>query len=1073
MSAKASHKPQRPSIRPSIFYLASLLFFVSGGTGLVYQVVWFKRFSHVWGSSSLAFAAVAGSFLFGLGLGAYLFGRYADRMASPLRWYGLCELAIGLVALVIPLEIGLLADASAMLYARIPEQPLARYFVQFVITMIVIGPPCVLMGGTLPLLIRELTARTGPLDQATGWLYAVNTFGAAAGCYLAGFHLLPSFGLWWTNNLSAAVNLAIGATAILVSRWAERRLPTPARPPTTAKVVAALERSNFALVGLYFAAAVSGCAALILEMTWSRQLALILGGSTYAYTAALFIVLVGIAGGSLLFHAALRRVASSAVLPVAIVGVLALATLAGKLALPWLSLAVAPESVRVLRADQLTNGAICAAVSAALELGPALAMGVLFPLFVHLTRAGAAHVGRAVGNVYAFNTLGSIAGGTLTAAILFPWIGTAGAMGLAVAMYIAALAAITPWRTRAGTLIGGVSLAAGAVIVVALARPIDPRLTNMGFYLYGDPRVAQDGTAKAVEYPSSVTVTFFREGASSNVFVGSRKGGNVSLRVNGKADASSNVDMENQLGLAYIPRLFTPDARQVMVIGYGSGCTPGAALMFPGTRVTCCEIEPAVYAATDAFAEQNHRPNQKSRRWLEARNAELPAEKRLSAEQIEAQARFSIIFGDGRTALAGSDAKYDLIISEPSNPWLAGVSNLFTKEFFRATREHLTDRGVLAQWIQTYNFTIDDYLMIVRTLRAEFPFYGVLIFSGGADTVLLASSRPLFPTPDQIAALQKTVDGSPEMTKDFKVWFGGTDLRWLLLQYYRIGKEQLDRLVDGAKVQDLNTDLHLRLEFDAPLYLFRSLPPRESAMSMLRSAADPQWLTSLAQRIGVRFDSSECHQHLGQYLVNQLANPGIAPQLQRLGHVERAANHFEEALALDSGNLDAYRGLARVRRLQERRQEAASMFAEVLRKLPNDPLAHAELATEVLSQKKAEQAIRHYRQALRLLPAVSLEDNSLTWANNLAWILSTNPDAKLRNGSEAVDWARKACQADGYKHPVFLDTLASALAEAGQFQEAIKVSRQLIQLADGQPELVKTAKDRIRLYEASQAYREY
>jgi tetratricopeptide (TPR) repeat protein len=194
--------------------------------------------------------------------------------------------------------------------------------------------------------------------------------------------------------------------------------------------------------------------------------------------------------------------------------------------------------------------------------------------------------------------------------------------------------------------------------------------------------------------------------------------------------------------------------------------------------------------------------------------------------------------------------------------------------------------------------------------------------------------------------------------------------------------------------------------------------------------------------------------------------------LLQLGRIEQAAKHFERALALESGNPEIYRGLARVRRLQERRAQAAELFAEMVRKFPNDAAAHAELATESLREKKREQAIRHYREALRLARGVSREDNSLTWANNLAWMLATSPDAKLRDGAEAVDWARKACQADGYRHPTFLDTLASALAEAGQFDEAIKISKQLIELAAGQPQLIETARVRIRLFEASQPYHE-
>src|SRR5262249_48765664 len=156
------------------------------------------------------------------------------------------------------------------------------------------------------------------------------------------------------------------------------------------------------------------------------------------------------------------------------------------------------------------------------------------------------------------------------------------------------------------------------------------------------------------------------------------------LRINGKVDASTSHDMETQLGLAYFPRCFAPRAREVLVIGFGSGTTCGASLLFPGTRVTCCEIEPGVFEAAAAFGAVNHRP--------------------------ERQSGFSMRFVDGRTAIQGSDRTYDLIISEPSNPWLAGVSNLFTQEFFRTARQHLNPGGVLAQWVQTYNFTLGDYL---------------------------------------------------------------------------------------------------------------------------------------------------------------------------------------------------------------------------------------------------------------------------------------------------------------------------------------------------------------------------
>lgn len=1059
----------KKTISPRIFWLASLLFFVSGGTGLAYQVVWFKRFSHVWGSSSLAFAAVGGSFLFGLGLGAYLLGRMADRAPVPLRWYGFCELAIGALALLIPFEIAALVDASVGLYSVIPEAPLWRFLIQFCITLVVIGPPCMLMGGTLPLLIRQLTTRDGSLDQATGWLYAINTFGAAVGCYLTGFHLLSSFGLLATNNMAAAVNIGIGAISIFVANGL--RVPAQTRKgPSPAPALAAntaTGRTGMALARLYMATALTGCAALVLEMAWSRQLALILGGSTYAFTATLFVVLVGIALGSLIYHWRLRSAEPAWRVATVIIGILAVNTLAGKLLLPWLTMAVAPENVREMRGGQLGNGLICVGISAALELLPAIAMGLLFPLFVRMTQASAERVGAAVGNIYAWNTLGSIAGASLTALLLFPTIGTAGAVALAVALYVVALLAVIPWQRKSDFAWGSAAAAIGAAIVVLLARPIDPRLTNLGLYIYGDALAKQAGP----DWFSTVTPVYFREGASSNVLVNTEASGVLSLRVNGKVDASNGGDMTTQLGLAYYPRLFKPDAKEVLVIGFGSGCTSGASLLFPETRVTCCEIEPMVYGATTEFAQYNHRPQEKSRAWLEARNAELPASQRLSAEQIDAAARFSIMFGDGRTAIQGADRKYDLIISEPSNPWLAGVSNLFTKEFFRAARERLTDDGVLAQWIQTYNFTLSDYLMIVRTLRSEFPHFGVILCANGLDTVLLASNRPLVPQKAQLAELQKTVDASPELHADLKKWFGKTDLRQVLVENYQLGEEQLAKLLARDPSQELNTDLHLRLEFDAPLHLFRQLSTRDSATVALLAAVDPKWMEQTAVAVGLDKESAEFHALMGGHFARRATNPSIVPREKKLD-IERAAAALEAALAADPKLPAVHRSLAQVRALEGRADDVVTHYTELLRLAPDDAPAHADLAQLLLKQKKTAQAVGHFREALRLRPEVTMQAGNVTWANNLAWILATSPDAKLRSGGEATKWARQACEAVKYKDPSLLDTLAAALAEAGQYDEAIKISKQQIELARGQQKTIDDAQARIELYRTSQPYRE-
>ncbi len=1035
---------RRPTVPPGVFWVTSAVFFLSGGSGLAYQLVWFKRFAHVWGSSSLAFAAVGASFLFGLGLGAALIGRVADRVRSPLRAYGLCELSIGLLALVIPYEIAALVGASVGLHASLPARPLLRFGTEFGVTLLVIGPPCVLMGGTLPLLIRQLTLREGSLDQATAWLYAVNTFGAALGCYLTGFHLLPWLGLLATNQLAAAINLAIGSLSLVASRGAAvRRLAGPAPSPSAAPPAAPTER----LGGLLTAALLSGGAALVLEMTWSRQLALVLGGSTYAFTATLFVVLVGIALGSLIFHLWVRPVASSDAVPLVVIGVLVASTLLGKALLPALSLFVAADGVRALRGDAFWNGLLSVGVSAALEAVPAVCMGLLFPLFVHLTRSSAARVGEAVGRIYAWNTLGSILGASATAIVLFPWIGTAGALALAAALYTLSLLAIWPWRSAGARWRGAVAAVAGGVIVAALARPLDPRVTNLGLYLYGDPARDYAALAPGADWTAAIVPLFFREGASTNVFVHDVPGRARSLRLNGKVDASTGPDMLTQLGAAYLPRFLAPDARDVLVIGFGSGATPGASLLFPDTHVTACELEPAVYEAASYFAAFNHRPHERT------------------------DGRFDMVFGDGRTAIQGSWQPYDLIISEPSNPWLAGVSNLFTREHFRAVREHLREGGLLAQWVQTYNFTTRDYAMILRTVRSELPYVGVLTFAGGADTVVLASGRPILPDAAGLQRLQDTIDATPAIRDDLDRWFGTSDARQLLLLHYALGPDQLAALVEKDPGGPVNTDLNLLLEFDAPLHLFRTIPPAENATLALLAAFERPWVESLAETLGFAPGSGPEHAALGEHALDLTLrvtgnDPGSAGPL-----LQEAAAQFEAAIAAQSDLVFAHRGLARVRLKQDRRAEAAAAMERVVALDPGDALTHAALAEELLRLRRPGRAVTHFRAALELRPELSPADSSVMWANNLAWVLATSPDASLRNGTEAVYWATRANDAVGHEDAALLDTLAAALAEAGRFDEAIQIARRLQALAGGDPEARSAANARLAAFQASKPVR--
>ena len=790
------------------YWMASVLFLLSGGTGLAYEVIWFKRFSHVWGNSTLATAAVVASFLFGLGIGARQFGRLADRVRSPLQWYGFCEIGIGFLALAIPFEIQSLLALSEHISSPLQSQPVLHSLVRFVFTFIIIGPPCILMGGTMPLLIRQFTSSSS-VDRPTAWLYAINTLGAAAGCYVAGFHLLPSIGLASSNMLAAALNLTVGVVAIVLSRSLVGASTRPAAEPA-APALPVDASAAFVPIALYGTAAITGCAALVLQIVWTRQLALLVGGSTYAFAAMLCVVLIGIGVGSLVFHLWLKDVPNLLYAPALVMLALVLATIIGQaliLQLTALSGVVVP-----LRSSQSFNAVFALGMSAVLELLPALGMGILFPLFVHLTRARVGETGKTVGSIYAWNTLGTLVGATGTALVAIPTWGTTRSVTIALGLYAAAALLLFPSRHARDHLM---RLAVCLLIVGAIALSpgaVDPRITNVGSFLYG--YVAPEKTLQDQK------LLFFKEGPSCNVLVDQAL--LTRLHVNGKVDASTGADMLAQLGLAYFPRFLRPAARNLLVIGFGSGTTAGASLLFPDAHVTCCEIEPAVFAASQYFADVNHSP--------------------------EASPRFSLVLDDGRSFLQGTREKFDLIISEPSNPWIAGISNLFTQEFYRAARERLNDDGLLAQWVQLYNFARSDYTMILRTVMSVFPHVAILLVNPG-DTILLASPSPLAGTSQSVQAAQAAVDASPDAQSDLTRWFGSADVISLLMSHLLLEGEDVRGLAESDEERVINTDLNMRLEFDAPRRLFRKTDPPTIAGDILE-AVRPSWFAESFERWG-------------------------------------------------------------------------------------------------------------------------------------------------------------------------------------------------------------------------------
>lgn len=794
-----------------IFRITLLMFFLSGLSSLIYEVIWFKRFTHIWGSSSLAQESVVACFLFGLALGAYLFGRISSRAIKPLLLYAILELIIAVFAFLIPFEMTLLRRVSAQVYSILHDVPLLHFVFRFLCTFLVIGPPCICMGGTLPLLSRFLFFHQTGNSKVIGILYAINTIGAAFGSYVAGFHLLPSFGIVVTNWVSILINADIALIAFLLSR----RLPAVALAADETETAPALPEGVHLTTSrylVYTAFFLVGCASLILQIVWTRHLAVILGSTTYAFSAMLCTFLLGIGLGSLIYYRIGNRLRDyNFVLSILLI-ILTTSILLEYIMVPTLSMGTG--TIRYLRSNIYLNAFFCILISSVSQLIPTMCMGFLFPLLVDFLRWQPRDIGLCVGKAYTWNTAGSILGVSFAASLLVAVYGTRFASTLSILLYGVAFLCVYSYHNRRS--IAGIVFTVLCIVLfnILLNKPYNPLFSNLGAYMYGyTPRET---------ILRNYELRYFREGVISDVLL-ARASGQLQLHINGKVDATDEGDMDTQLGLAYYPRLFHPDAEEVFVIGYGSGTTAGASLLFPGTFVTCSEIEPYVIEAGRFFRNVNYSP--------------------------ERSPRYKLVLDDGRSYLEGSGNRYDLIISEPSNPWMAGISNLFTVEFYRQVAAHLQPDGIFTQWLQAYSISIEDYTLILRTLQEVFSDV-VLVRITEGDTLVLAANRSIIPTDEVLDQAQALVNSIPDVQDDLQFLHQTIDVKTILLKSIFFSTPELERLVkeNSTSKTYLSTDNNLHLEFSTPLSLFL---PQEMQLDvnfwLLRNADPNLWIRLFQQ----------------------------------------------------------------------------------------------------------------------------------------------------------------------------------------------------------------------------------
>jgi spermidine synthase len=744
-----------------------LLFVASGCAALIYEIVWFHLLRLVIGASALSLGILLASFMGGMFLGSLLLARIVPRTAHPLRVYALIEIGIGVFGIVLPF----LLPGARSVYIGLFGHGLAGIALRGVVAAIILLPPTALMGATLPAVARRYHG-SSTAASALAELYGANTVGAVLGCLLTGFYILPNWDILVASGIAAALNFAIGLTALRLSRRTDEDSETPAEADGPAA-------THDDARTVYEVVALSGLTALGAQVAWTRLLALLFGGTIYTFAIILAVFLGGLGLGSALAAWALKRGYDSRRL-------LAASQLALMPALVYAAFMIAKiipytSTLRVVPIGTLHTFHVIRCIESIL---PATVLwGMSFPLALAAASNASADRGRSSGNVYAANTLGAIVGSLATSLVLIPYWGTRTAQqifvvlaGTSAALMFASIRRPSKndrdgkkkKRTRFD-FIADLPLPV-AVVGVLLVPALPPKFQAIGRYIW--------------TLNDRDKIPYMAEGVASTVAV--RESSNHRYyHVAGKVEASTDsLDMRLQRLLGHLSALAHPEPQSVLVVGLGAGVTAGAFVVHPQVkRIVICEIEPAVLpAASRYFSQENH--------------------------GVLSDARVEVINDDARHFLATTHEKFDIITSDPIHPWVRGNSVLFSQEYYAIVKDKLNRGGIATQWVPLYETSEKAIQIQMRTFVDAFP-DGTVFNSQpeakGYDVVLLGQVEPLH---IDIAAVQKRIDDNEALRKslaDVKL----TSALDIFGSYGTRGREL------GAWLQDtpVNRDFSLKLEY--------------------------------------------------------------------------------------------------------------------------------------------------------------------------------------------------------------------------------------------------------------------
>ncbi|MBI4388721.1 MAG: fused MFS/spermidine synthase [Nitrospinae bacterium] len=918
------------------------------------------------GNTQYSIATVLTAFMGGLALGSYLGGRFVDRKSEPLLVYAALEAAIGVYCLWAPDIIHWASPLFEWIYQRHQNAYAQASFFRFLVCGSILLVPSAFMGATLPVLGKFVSEDAEFVGKDVGGLYAINTFGAALGAWASAFVFMRLWGVEAAIRLAAFANLAIAGIVFLFFRGRRPAYADGPEPGTPARQETFSGEIPFVL----FCFGVSGVSAMIYQVAWNRIFSLVLGSSVYAFSLILTTFIVGLALGTAVFsricHWFRDLLKTFGILQTSI-GISALLALPFFGKIPFFNQWVYRNWKLEFATIQWANFLVIFA----LLFIPTFLMGAQFPIVVKLAARKLSTLGRHVGKAYASNTIGAIFGSFLGGFVLIPWLGVQNAILCAILLNVVfgvALLSLCPGLSAsAKTFVLPLALIACAWGGNAIPS-WDKAVISSGSYMpyrIGDLDAAAEKRNKILYYKEGIHTTVTTELAIT---------GNIFLRVNGKTDASLALDMRTQLLSGYLPMMLHGAPRSALVIGQGSGITLGAVERFPVESIDLVEISPAVIEGSRYFSPFNHRALD---------------DKRLR-----------LILEDGRNHVALGGKTYDVIVSEPSNPWISGVGALFTRDFFEMARDRLNPGGIMCIWVHT-NMSPEDFKSVAKTFGMAFPFVTMWESIVGDDYLLIGSDeQPRLPFEAAEAFLS-----DPEKGRDLR----GIGIRSVrdLMSLMIMNRDGLLRFAGDAPI---HTDDNALLEFGAPEYIYK-----DERNVLVRQIApfvkiDPEILRfdSLAPENRERALDEVLSAKRSESQVAEIKRDALADRLLdealekfRQGDYDRALELYKEILDIDPEHVLTYLNIGNVHLARREIAAAEAAYKKTLEINPHYLFGDVALAKLYLSTSQAGKAEILLQQVVERYPA----DKEIRLYLGLAYAEKNEP-------ARAIDQWEKALEID-------------------------------------------------------------